>query len=171
MTEMVVLVDKNDKKIGLMEKMEAHKKCLKHRAISVLVFNKNGELLLQQRADCKYHCPGKWANTCCTHPRDGENILAAGKRRLNEEMGFSTSLKESMSFNYKVKLDHGLWENEFDHVLEGKYDGEIRPNPEEVKNYKWVNLEDLKMDIAENPDIYAFWFKEIMKKWKKEEVK
>ena len=164
---MIVLVDKNDNKIGLMEKMEAHKKNLKHRAISVLVFNKNGELLLQQRADCKYHCPGKWANTCCTHPRDNEDVLVAGERRLNEEMGFCCPLKEVMSFNYTVKLDHGLSENEFDHVLVGEYNGNVNPNPEEVTDYKWVDIKELNFDIKKNPDLYVYWFKEIMKNWNK----
>lgn len=163
---MVILVDEKDNKLGLMEKMEAHRKNLKHRAISVLIFNKDGKLLLQQRALIKYHCPGKWANTCCTHPRDGEDVLVAGERRLKEEMGFSCPLKEVMSFNYTVGLDHGLSENEFDHVLTGEYNERVDPNPEEVMDYKWVDIKELNIDIKKNPDLYTYWFREIMKKWK-----
>ena len=121
MEEQVVLVDTQDNVVGLMPKMEAHKKAILHRAFSVFVFNKKGELLLQQRASTKYHSPLLWTNTCCSHQRYGETNLAAGKRRLQEEMGFVTELKEVFWFVYKATFDNGLTEHELDHVLIGKY--------------------------------------------------
>lgn len=159
MEERVVLVNRNDEPIGLMPKMEAHEKALLHRAFSVFTFNKKGELLLQQRAAHKYHSPLLWTNTCCSHQRDGEQNIEAGKRRLNEEMGFETELQEVFSFIYKAPFDNGLTEHEFDHVMVGFFDGEPNINPEEVASYKWMHLEDVKKDMSKNPDIYTAWFK------------
>ncbi|WP_271393547.1 isopentenyl-diphosphate Delta-isomerase [Aequorivita sinensis] len=163
--EKVILVDENDQKIGLMPKMEAHEKGLLHRAFSVFVFNSKNELMLQQRALHKYHTPGLWANTCCSHQRDGESSIDAGKRRLSEEMGFTTDLKETTTFIYKAPFDNGLTEHELDHILIGKYEGEPNINPDEVADWKWVSLEEVKNDIQANPDIYTAWFKIIFDKF------
>jgi isopentenyl-diphosphate delta-isomerase len=163
MEELVVLVDEKNNQIGLMPKMEAHEKALLHRAFSVFVFNKKGELMLQQRAASKYHSPLLWTNTCCSHQREGEGNLEAGKRRLQEEMGFTTDLKEVFSFIYKAPFDNGLTEHELDHVLIGSYDDAPNINKEEVENYSWMPMEDVKKDIEENPSIYTEWFKIIFK--------
>ena len=159
MEELVVLVDENDKKIGLMPKMEAHEKAVLHRAFSVFIFNKDGDLMLQQRAGHKYHSPLLWSNTCCSHQRDGETNLEAGKRRLFEEMGFNTDLKEVFSFVYKAPFDNGLTEHELDHVMVGYYENEPKINKDEVEAYRWMTLEDVKTDIEKNPQIYTAWFK------------
>jgi isopentenyl-diphosphate delta-isomerase len=163
MEEQVILVDENDNQIGLMPKMEAHEKGVLHRAFSVFTFNKKGELMLQQRAVHKYHSPLLWTNTCCSHQRKGETNLEAGKRRLQEEMGFTAELKEVFSFIYKAPFDNGLTEHELDHVLVGYFDDEPNINKEEVEDYKWMLLEDVKSDIDKNPSIYTEWFKIIFK--------
>ncbi len=164
MEEQVVLVDEKDNPIGLMPKMEAHEKAVLHRAFSVFVFNKDGALMLQQRAASKYHSPLLWTNTCCSHQRDGESNLEAGKRRLQEEMGFVTPLKEVFSFVYKAPFDNGLTEHELDHVMVGYYDEAPEINKEEVEAYKWMPLHDVKEDIAKNPNNYTEWFKIIFDK-------
>jgi len=164
MEEQVILVDINDNQIGLMPKMEAHEKAVLHRAFSVFIFNKKGELMLQQRAAHKYHSPLLWTNTCCSHQRNGENNLEAGTRRLQEEMGFTTAIKEVFSFIYKAPFDNGLTEHELDYVLIGYFDDEPNLNKEEAEAYKWMTLEDVKADIDENPSIYTEWFKIIFDK-------
>ena len=163
--EQVILVDEYDNKIGLMPKMEAHEKALLHRAFSVFVFNDKNELMLQQRAMHKYHTPGLWTNTCCSHQRDGESNLEAGKRRLQEEMGFVTDLEEKTSFIYKAPFDNGLTEHEYDHVMVGYYNDNPNINPDEVASWKWMSLEAVKTDIAENPQFYTAWFKIIFEKF------
>lgn len=165
MSEQVILVNSNDKEIGKEEKMKAHRKGLLHRAFSVFVFNKKGELLLQRRALTKYHTPGLWANTCCSHQRLGEQTIDAGHRRLQEEMGFDCDLKEVYSFIYKVEFEPNLWEHEYDHVLIGGYEGEINPNPDEVEEFKWISVNDLEIDVKENSDKYTPWFKIILKQY------
>lgn len=165
MEEQVILVDKNNNQIGLMNKMEAHEKALLHRAFSVFVFNDKNELMLQQRAAEKYHSPLLWANTCCSHQRDGEENIAAGMRRLEEEMGFSCTLEEKFSFIYKAPFDNGLTEHELDHVMIGYYNDTPKINPEEVASYKWMNLEDVKQDIIDKPEVYTEWFKIIFKEF------
>ena len=157
--EFVVLVDANDNKVGLMEKMEAHRKGVLHRAFSVFIFNSKGEFLLQRRAIEKYHSGGLWTNSCCSHPRDNESVLNAGKRRLMEEMGFACEIKEQFTFIYNRKLDNELTEHELDHVLFGTYEGEIKFNPAEVMEYKYVDLTTLSLDIETNPMNYTEWFK------------
>ena len=147
-----------------MEKIEAHEKALLHRAFSVFVFNSKGELMLQQRAAEKYHSPLLWTNTCCSHQRKGESNIAAGKRRLEEEMGFSCELEEVFSFIYKAPFDNGLTEHELDHVMIGRFNGEPQINKEEVERYKWMRLEDVKNDIENHPDDYTAWFKIIFEK-------
>lgn len=163
--EQVILVDENDNKIGLMPKMEAHEKALLHRAFSVFIFNDRNELMLQQRAAHKYHSPKLWTNTCCSHQRDGESNIQAGIRRLQEEMGFVTDLEETTSFIYKAPFDNGLTEHEYDHVMIGYYNDKPIINEEEVVSWKWMNIEDVKSDIAENPQIYTAWFKIIFEKF------
>ncbi len=165
MKEQVILVNENDEQLGLMEKMEAHQKAVLHRAFSVFVFNAKGELMLQQRALDKYHSPGLWTNTCCSHQRSGESNLEAGKRRLQEEMGFDCSLKELFSFVYKAPFDNGLTEHELDHVMVGQYDGDPVINPAEVASFKWMPMEDIKRDILEQPWLYTEWFKIIFKEY------
>lgn len=163
--EKVILVNEKDEQIGLMEKIEAHEKALLHRAFSVFVFNDKNELMIQQRAHSKYHSPGLWTNTCCSHQREGESNIEAGKRRLQEEMGFTTALKDTISFIYKAPFDNGLTEHEYDHILIGYFEGEPNLNPDEVAAWKWMSLEDLKEDMAKNPDIYTEWFKIIFEKY------
>jgi isopentenyl-diphosphate delta-isomerase len=161
--EKVILVDRNDNQTGLMPKMEAHEKALLHRAFSVFVFNDKNELLLQQRAKEKYHSPELWTNTCCSHQRDGESSIEAGKRRLKEEMGFDCELEEVFSFIYKAPFDNGLTEHELDHVMTGYYSKDPEINPEEVAGFKWMKLEEVKADIERYPEKYTEWFKIIFK--------
>jgi isopentenyl-diphosphate delta-isomerase len=163
--EKVILVDINDEPIGLMNKMEAHEKALLHRAFSVFVLNSNNEIMLQQRASHKYHSPLLWTNTCCSHQRAGETNIQAGKRRLEEEMGFVVPLKELFSFIYKAPFDNGLTEHELDHVMIGYSNEEPKINPEEVESWKWMKIEDVKMDIENQPEIYTVWFKIIFDKF------
>jgi len=165
MEEKVILVNQNDEHIGLMPKMEAHEKALLHRAFSVFVMNDMGEIMLQQRAAHKYHSPLLWTNTCCSHQRDGETNIQAGKRRLMEEMGFETELKEVFSFVYKAPFDNGLTEHEFDHVMVGKFNDDPNINPDEVADWKWMLPEDIKRDIDENPNRYTAWFKIIFERF------
>jgi isopentenyl-diphosphate delta-isomerase len=163
MEENVILVDVLDNQLGLMPKMEAHEKAVLHRAFSVFIFNDEGELMLQQRAAHKYHSPLLWTNTCCSHQRDGESNIEAGKRRLIEEMGFKTNLKEIFSFVYKAPFDNGLTEHELDHVMIGNFNGTPKINPDEVASYKWMTLEAVKKDIELQPKLYTAWFKIIFK--------
>lgn len=163
--EKVILVDENDQPIGLMEKMEAHEKALLHRAFSVFIINAKNELMLQRRALHKYHSPGLWTNTCCSHQRENESTLNAGTRRLQEEMGFVTPLEEKFSFIYKAAFDNGLTEHEFDHVLVGTYEKDPVINEDEVSEWKWMPLLDVKTDIENNPNEYTPWFKIIFEKF------
>lgn len=165
--EKVILVDEFDNPIGLMPKLEAHQKGVLHRAFSVFILNSKGELMLQQRALHKYHSPGLWTNTCCSHQRDGESNIEAGKRRLKEEMGFVTALNEVVSFVYKAPFDNGLTEHEYDHVLIGKFDGEPNINPEEVASWKWMDLEEVQKDLTLQPELYTAWFKIIFDRFYK----
>ena len=144
MKEQVILVDEQDNPIGLMEKIEAHEKALLHRAFSVFVFNDKKELMLQQRAADKYHSPLLWTNTCCSHQREEETNLEAGKRRLQEEMGFVCELKEVFYFIYKAPFDNGLTEHELDHVMIGEFNDKPIINKEEVEAYKWMCLDECK---------------------------
>ena len=160
--ELVVLVNDKDEKVGLMPKLEAHEKGILHRAFSVFVFNDEGQMLLQQRALHKYHTPGKWANTCCSHQRDGELSIDAGKRRLEEEMGFVTDLTFRKSFVYRASFDNGLTEHELDHIMVGRYNDDPVINPEEVAAFKWMDIEDILLEIELDPEKYTAWFKIIM---------
>ena len=164
--EFVILVDKDDNEIGTMEKMEAHRKGALHRAFSVLIFNSAGELLIQQRASSKYHSANLWTNTCCSHPRPGETILAAAKRRLFEEMGIKTPLVLAHKFFYQVVLENGLIENELDYVFTGVYDGNPSVNNAEVVDWKFIPLKNLQSTMQTEPDNFTHWFKIIMSNWK-----
>lgn len=157
--ENVILVNQNDEQIGLMPKLEAHEKALLHRAFSVFILNSKNEIMLQQRAHQKYHSPLLWTNTCCSHQREGESNIEAGSRRLFEEMGFRTELKELFHFIYKAPFDNGLTEHELDHVMIGYYNQEPNINPDEVEDWKWMSIEDVKADIEKQPEIYTVWFK------------
>lgn len=163
--EQVILVNEQDQQVGLMGKMEAHQKALLHRAFSVFILNGNNEVMLQQRAAEKYHSPLLWTNTCCSHQRENESNIEAGQRRLQEEMGFSVPLKELFSFIYKAPFDNGLTEHELDHVMVGYYNEEPTINPEEVGDWKWMKIEDIRKDMEENPGIYTEWFKIIFSKF------
>jgi len=158
MEEQVILVDTQNNPIGLMPKMEAHEKGVLHRAFSVFILNDAGELMLQQRALHKYHSPGLWTNTCCSHQRDGETNIAAGKRRLQEEMGFETELREVTSFIYKAPFDNGLTEHELDHIMIGRYNDAPNINPDEVANWKWMPIDAVRDDINQHPENYTVWF-------------
>ena len=157
--EKVILVDKNDNQVGLMPKLEAHEKGVLHRAFSIFIFNSKYELLLQKRASSKYHSGGLWTNTCCSHPREGEDTLDAANRRLDEEMGIKTSLRKVYDFIYKAELDNQLTEHEFDHVFYGVFDNDPILNKDEAEDFKWVDMETLNNDIMKNEDNYTVWFK------------
>lgn len=164
MEEKIILVDKKDREVGSEFKLKTHREGKLHRALSVFVFNSNGELLLQKRATGKYHSGGLWTNTCCSHPNVGESVLDAAHRRLKEEMGFDCPLTEIFSFIYKAKLDNELTEYEFDHVLFGKFNGVFEINREEVEDAKWADLNSLSRDLKINPQIFTFWFKKCYNK-------
>jgi isopentenyl-diphosphate delta-isomerase len=160
----VILVDKNDNQIGVAGKIDAHKKALLHRAVSVFIVNSMGEWILQRRAFDKYHSNGLWTNTCCTHPNPGESNIESARRRLKEEMGIECNLVELFTFTYKEKLDNELTEHEFDHVFFGVSDRDPVINTSEVEEWEAVTFEDLHNDILKNPSGYTYWFKEIYEK-------
>lgn len=158
----VILVDTNDHETGTMEKMEAHRKGVLHRAFSVLLFDTAGNVLLQKRSQGKYHSSGLWTNTCCSHPLPGESLEEATRRRLGEEMGIDLQPAFLYHFIYKAPLDQGLIEHEFDHVFTGVYDGKPVINTKEVDDWKFVDLHWLKADMKMHPDNYTVWFKLIV---------
>lgn len=163
--EKVILVDANDNPIGLMNKLEAHEKAVLHRAFSVFILNDKNELMLQQRAHHKYHSPLLWTNTCCSHQRENETNIQAGTRRLREEMGFETELKEMFHFIYKAPFDNGLTEHELDHVMLGYYTDMPDINKDEVESWKWMKIEEVKNDMIANPNLYTVWFKIIFEEF------
>ena len=154
----IILVNERDEQVGTMEKMEAHRKALLHRAFSVFIFNSKGEMLLQQRAQGKYHSPGLWTNACCSHPRPGESTLAAAQRRLQEELGFVVPLQKAFDFIYTANFDNGLTENEFDHVFIGAYEGTIFPDPAEVKAFCYKMPDIIREELKHTPERYTAWF-------------
>ncbi len=158
--EKVVLVDSYDNEIGVEEKLKAHTNGgTLHRAISIFIFDKKGETMLQQRADTKYHCAGLWSNTTCGHPLPGENPGTTAHRKLMQEMGFDCDMFEAFSFTYEAKLSNGLTEKEFDHVFFGTYTGEPKLNPDEAKSWKWMKIYELKRDLKKRPELYTPWLK------------
>jgi isopentenyl-diphosphate delta-isomerase len=157
--EMITLVDRNDREIGVEEKMKVHREGKLHRAFSIFVFNHTGEMLLQKRSSTKYHSRSLWTNACCSHPRPGEAMDKATARRLQEEMGFACRTKKAFHFIYRAYLEEGLIEHEFDHVFTGEYNGMISPDPSEVADYRWIKLKDLHMEILTAPGEFTIWFK------------
>ena len=156
--EKVILVTPKDEPIGMMPKMEAHEKAVLHRAFSVFVINSKNELMLQQRAFEKYHSPGLWTNTCCSHQRSQEGNIEAGTRRLKEEMGFETDLEYLFNFIYKAPFDNGLTEHELDHVMLGRYENKPKINPNEVASWKWMHIDKIHVDLINNTENYTTWF-------------
>lgn len=160
MNNEMILVDMQDHEIGTADKETVHADGRLHRAFSVFLFSKDKEsLLLQRRAPGKYHCGGLWTNTCCSHPRKGEDLIGSAKNRLDEEMGIRIdSLEESGSFIYHRSFSNGVTEFEYDHILTGCYDGGFACDPEEVSEAKWIRLAELREHIAAHPDEYTPWF-------------
>lgn len=155
----VILVNENDEPVGTMEKMEAHRRALLHRAFSVFIFNSSGLMLLQQRSAGKYHSAGLWTNACCSHPSPGESTDAAAARRLQEEMGFSVPLKKIFDFTYQSVFENGLTEHEFDHVFAGVYDGIAQPDSREVQDHHYLSLEEIRDSLRLHPLQYTSWFR------------
>lgn len=158
-TAYVVLVNEQDEQTGVMEKMEAHYKGLLHRAFSVFIFNSRGEMMLQQRALSKYHSGGLWTNACCSHPAPGEDTESAAMRRLHEEMGFVIPVKKIFDFVYKAGFDNGLTEYEFDHVFAGEYEGPVNPSPDEVSDYCYKSMSEIRSSLEMKPEKYTAWFR------------
>jgi isopentenyl-diphosphate delta-isomerase len=155
----VILVNEKDEPIGIMEKMEAHRRGLLHRAFSVFIFDSKGRMLLQQRAAEKYHGGLLWTNACCSHPYPGETVEAAAQRRLQEELGFQTPLQKLFAFTYKADVENGLIEYEYDHVFTGIYDGDIEPDSSEVARVVYRDMEAIKSDLEKNPEKFTAWFR------------
>jgi isopentenyl-diphosphate delta-isomerase len=161
--EKVILVDEHDNEIGTMEKMEAHRKGLLHRAFSILVFNSKGEILIQKRSAKKYHSGGLWTNTCCSHPLPDETMADATRRKLIQEMGIDVETRFAYKFTYRIVLEGELTEHEVDHVFIGYFDGEPVINKEEVEAWRYVTIEELRSNMASKPEEYTHWFKLILK--------
>ncbi len=157
--ELVVLVNEHDEDLGTMGKLEAHQVGALHRAFSVFLFDEKGRLMVHQRADHKYHSPGLWTNTCCSHPRPNESVLEAAQRRLIEEMGINTPLVQKFSFLYKAEFENGLTEFELDHVLFGSWSGPAQPDPQEAQAWKYITLDELDADMERDPEKYTIWLR------------
>ncbi len=155
----IILVDEMDNPVGEMEKLEVHQKALLHRAFSIFIFNSNGQMLLQQRAEGKYHSPGLWTNACCSHPCVGQRTEDAAEKRLQEEMGFTVPLCKAFDFTYKASFENGLTEHEYDHVFIGKYDGVFDPDRAEVEDHCFAGMDEIKNSIHSHPQKYTEWFK------------
>ena len=158
----LILVDEHDQPIGTGLKLSVHKDGLLHRAFSIFIFNGKGQLMLQRRALGKYHSGGLWTNTCCGHPRPEETVLGAAHRRLQEEMGFDCALYEVGTLTYRAEVSQGLIEHEFDHVLVGRFDEDVHPNPDEALDWQWVDLDTLHIALKAQPDTFTVWFKTII---------
>jgi isopentenyl-diphosphate delta-isomerase len=161
--ELVVLVDADDREIGQARKFDAHRSGRRHRAVSVCVIDGAGRMLVQRRAEAKYHSGGLWTNACCTHPRPGESAAEAASRRLFEELGVSCGLEFVLRTHYRAQVGGGLTEDEVVHVFRGGHDGVVRPNADEVADYAWRSREALRVDIAERPAAYTYWFKHYLR--------
>lgn len=158
--EWVILVDPDDAEIGSEEKLRAHERGVLHRAFSVFLLNRRGEILLQRRADGKYHGAGLWSNSACGHPRPGEETPAAARRRLEEEMGIDTPLEHLFSFTYRAEMASGLTEHEIDHVFRGRVDDDPEPDPSEVSAWRWASPPELLEEMRNGPDRFTPWFAE-----------
>jgi isopentenyl-diphosphate Delta-isomerase len=168
MADQVILVNEKDEPIGFMDKMEVHRQAKLHRAFSIFIFNEEGQMLLQQRAQHKYHSAGLWTNTCCSHPAPGEETISAAHRRLQEEMGFDAPLIKIFDFTYKAGFDNGLTEHEFDHVFLGIYSGNINPDKNEVQDYGYRSMEEIRNALNDDPESYTAWFHiafPLLEKW------
>ena len=163
-SEHLILVDEYDQELGVEEKLKTHQEGKLHRAFSIFVFDDDGRLLLQKRARTKYHSAGLWSNTCCGHPRPGEPTLAAAHRRLGEEMNFSCELRKFFDFQYHAELENNLIENEYDHVFIGKFSGAPIPEKEEVEDWKWIEMIDLRQDLRRRPDEYSYWLRQALER-------
>lgn len=161
-TERLILVDAHDRELGFKDKMETHIEGVLHRAFSVFVFDNKQRLLLQRRARTKYHSGGLWSNTACGHPRPGETTIKAAQRRLREEMGFNCELRPAFQFLYRAELDGALVEHEYDHVFVGTYEGAPAPDPAEVEDWRWINVEELWRDLRAAPQRYSYWLKKVV---------
>ena len=155
----VILVNERDEPIGTMEKMEAHRRGVLHRAFSVFIFDHRGRMLLQQRAMRKYHSGGLWTNACCSHPRPGEETELAAIQRLREEMGFATAIKPLFTLTYKAEFENGLIEHEYDHVFVGSYEGQIVPDRMEVMGFRYETLQKIESDLQNHPENFTAWFR------------
>ena len=157
--EKVILVNELDQETGCGEKLAVHQAGLLHRAFSVFLWRK-GQLLLQKRAQGKYHSAGLWANACCSHPRPGERVADAARRRVKEECGLECpELKEAFSFIYRAEFENGMTEHEFDHVLLGRFSGDgFSPDPAEIAELRWWDLDEVSMMLRERPEDFAAWF-------------
>ncbi len=158
----VILVDEDDRETGTADKVVAHEQGWLHRAVSVMVLNGKGEVLLQRRADGKYHSAGLWSNACCTHPQPGEDVAVAAHSRLMEEMGFECELKFVGKFRYRAVFENQMIEHEVDHVFSGRYTGEVYPNADEVAAYQWIAPEVLEQELAHTPEKYSYWLPQVM---------
>jgi isopentenyl-diphosphate Delta-isomerase len=158
MNSQVILVDEQDNELGVMDKLQAHQLPVLHRAFSIFIFNSKKEMLLQKRAAGKYHSAGLWTNACCSHPSPGEQTEVAAHRRLQEEMGFETTLEKIFSFTYKTDFENGLGEHEYDHVFAGFYDGSVHPNAEEAGDHRFLDMETIAGMLQEHPEQYTVWF-------------
>ncbi len=166
LAEFVILVDGSDRQTGTAEKLDAHRTGSLHRAFSVLIWDAHGRMLLQQRAHTKYHSGGLWTNTCCGHPRPGEDTLAAAHRRLHEEMAIVTPLAALGTITYRAEFENGLIEHEIVHVYRGLYDGPVAPNPDEAAGFAWRTLDEIRSEVSASPERYSVWFREyIAAKW------
>lgn len=157
--EQVVLVNERDEPIGAMGKLRAHQEGALHRAFSVFLFDVQGRLLLQRRAPGKYHSSGLWTNTCCSHPRPEETVEEAARRRLQEEMGIDAPLFHRFSFRYKAEFENGLIEHELDHVLFGRWDGPVRPDPQEADAWAYMDMQELDAALRDHPERYTAWLR------------
>lgn len=168
MADFIALVNQDDAITGYADKMEVHVKGLLHRAFSIIIFNSKNQMLIHRRADEKYHSPGLWTNACCSHLLEGASMDDVIYERLMHEMGINCKLERKFTFHYRVGFDHGLIENEIDHVYFGFFDGDPKPNSSEVSEWKWIYMEDLYDDIHKNPKNYTYWFKHILLNYKQE---
>lgn len=162
--EQVILVDTSDRPLGTAPKIAVHRDSRLHRAFSVFVFDPRGRFLLQRRAMGKYHSGGLWSNTCCGHPRPGEETSAAARRRLREEMGFDCTLEPAGSLIYRAELANGLVEHEYDHLFVGRYNGDPQPDPAEVLDWRWVKIPELHEELKLRPSDFTAWFEPALRK-------
>jgi isopentenyl-diphosphate delta-isomerase len=160
--ERVVLVDESDRELGTLEKQRAHAEGRLHRALSVFVLNSRGEMLLQRRASSKYHSGGLWTNACCSHPRPGEPVDVAARRRLREEMGIDCELEPAFAFTYRADVGGGLVEHEFDHVFLARHDGDPVPHADEVDGWRWIDVQGVADEVAAAPERFTPWFRMVV---------